>query len=88
MSNRITQVWLVLMLATGASWWLGTVNVVNTFASTAITTVLLMLVAFFKIRLVINYFMEVRHAPVALRILCEIWVVGVCGLLIGMYLIL
>lgn len=88
MNNRITQVWLILMLATGASWWLGTVNGVDTFASTATASVLLMLVAFFKIRLVINYFMEVRHAPVALRALCETWVVGVCGLIIGMYLTL
>lgn len=88
MMERTTGVWLILMLATGVSWWLGTLEGVNGFVSAATAGVLLMLVAFFKVRLVICHFMEVRHAPAALRLLCEAWVVGVCGLIIAMYLLL
>ena len=76
------------MVATGVSWWLGTLDEVSGIASATTTSVLLVLVAFFKVRLVISHFMEVRHAPMALKLLCDAWVVGVCSLVIGLYLLL
>jgi len=76
------------MVATGVSWWLGTLDEVSGFASATTASVLLVLVAFFKVRLVISHFMEVRHAPKPLRLLCDAWVVGVCSLVIGLYLLL
>lgn len=88
MTTRTTQIWLILMVATGVSWWLGTLDEVSGFASATTTSVLLVLVAFFKVRLVISHFMEVRHAPMALRLLCDAWIVGVCSLVIGLYLFL
>ncbi len=47
-----------------------------------------LLVAFFKVRLVIMHFMEVGNAPVALRAVMEAWVILVCALLTGMYWLL
>ncbi|RYZ61970.1 MAG: hypothetical protein EOP08_12780, partial [Proteobacteria bacterium] len=46
-------------------------------------TVTALVVAFFKARLIILDFMEVRHAPLPLRIFCEAWVVLVGGALVA-----
>ena len=75
-------VWLVLMLATCiTTWWLpkGT-------AATAATTVLILLIAAIKIRLVLMHFMELRHAPIRWRLLFEAWVVVVTIVLVSLYL--
>jgi hypothetical protein len=44
------------------------------------------MVAFVKARLIGLYFMDLRHAPTALRVLFEAWCVAVCGTVIGLYL--
>lgn len=43
-----------------------------------------LVIAFIKVRVVILDFMEVRHAPFALRGVLEIWGVAVCGGLLVM----
>jgi hypothetical protein len=48
--------------------------------------ILMMVVAFFKVRLVILHFMEVRAAPASLRLLCEGWVFMTCSAILGFYL--
>lgn len=82
--SSATLVWAVLMLATGLSWWLGTQQ--GSGAATGSATIVMMLVAFFKVRLVIMYFMEVRDAPLSLRLACEGWVIVTCGAVLGFYL--
>jgi hypothetical protein len=67
-------VWTLLVVATITSWSLGG------------ATVAVLVVAFVKVRLVGLYFMELRSAPVPLRLLFEGWVVVVCSILIGLYL--
>ncbi len=79
-----TLVWTLLMIATALSWWLGADSPFFGENSFAITTGL-MLIAFTKIRFVIRYFMEVRHAPVALRLVCDVWVVVICGAILTLY---
>lgn len=83
--SSATLVWAVLMIATGLSWWLGTHPGSGTATGSGRTTVLLMAVAFFKVRLVILHFMEVRHAPLPLRLLCEGWVIVTCSAVLGLY---
>lgn len=78
-----TVVWLVLIAATLASWYLGTDH---GFSSTAATTVVVMLVAFAKVRLVGLYFMELRDAPLPLRLVFEGYCVAACGAVLGIYL--
>ena len=75
-----TLVWVVLMLATGLSWWLGT------HQGSGSATIVLMLVAFLKVRLIIMHFMEVRGAPLPLRLICEGWVIVTCSAVLGLYL--
>lgn len=84
--NSSTLVWVVLMLATGLSWWLGTQQNSSVATASGRATIVLMVVAFFKVRLVIMHFMEVRGAPLALRLLCEGWVLVTCSAILGLYL--
>lgn len=80
--HRTTAIWLLLMLATSASWILGSENRGQFSAGTGTA---LMLVAFVKVRLVGLHFMELRSAPLALRTLFEAYVVVVSTVVIVMY---
>lgn len=75
-------IWLALMLITFASWVLGT-NHGILMNSAFIETSTILLLAFYKARLVIIHFMEVAHAPASLKVSCEAWVVGSCAMIIA-----
>lgn len=79
----VTVVWAALMLATCASTWLLSKNSVTP----EVATVAIMLVAAVKVRLVIRYFMEVRRAPLALRLVCDGWLLAVTALIMTVYLV-
>jgi len=87
LKNAVTRVWLLLAGLTGVSWWLGAGETIGTARSVELTTVGLLLLAFFKVRLVILYFMEIRTAPWILRCIFETWVVVVCLAVITIYLL-
>lgn len=74
-------IWLLLMGITIMSWWLGHGHGFIGFVPVSVTSAILAL-TFFKIRLVIIHFMEIGHAPSALRVPFELWCMTVCGLLI------
>jgi Prokaryotic Cytochrome C oxidase subunit IV len=76
----------VLVAATLASWWLAGEHELG--ANTAlIGAALILTIAFAKIRFIGTEFMELRTAPRALRIIFDMWVVGVWGGLLGLYLL-
>lgn len=82
-ANRISVVWLILVGVTVLSWEAGHGMISNLdLARAAVIGV-----AFFKVRYVILDFMEIRHAPVAMRLVGEIWALVVCTALIGLYVI-
>lgn len=81
--NRTTAVWVLLVAATLVSWQLGTHG-----ADPKIATSIIMVVAFVKIRLVGLYFMELRDAPLPLRLLFEGYCAVVGVAVIVMYLAL
>jgi hypothetical protein len=76
-------VWLGLVLITCVSWWLGTGHGTTDHKLAAIV---LMVVAFTKVRFVGMYFMELRGAPLALRAIFQLWCVVVCCIVLGLYL--
>jgi heme/copper-type cytochrome/quinol oxidase subunit 4 len=78
----VTIVWAALMLATCASTWLLSKNSVTP----QVATVAIMVIAAVKVRLVIRYFMEVRRAPLALRFICDGWLLAVTALIMTVYL--
>lgn len=45
---------------------------------------IILVIAFVKVRIVIREFMEVRTAPLPLRLCLEVWGVAVCGALLVM----
>jgi len=73
-----TAIWALLALATVVSWFMGGDATLNIPA-------VMLLIAFFKTRLVIIHFMEVKHAPLALRLAGEAWGIICCTALIVLY---
>jgi hypothetical protein len=87
--NGSSAVWLVLSAATAISWWLGAGRAATsgeTASDPTRATVFIMVLAFFKVRLVVQHFMEVRHAPLVLRAITDVWALLACGAVIGLYL--
>ncbi|MBS1188443.1 MAG: hypothetical protein H6R10_235 [Rhodocyclaceae bacterium] len=78
--NPAHRAWLILMIATGVTWWLGEVGAAGTTAIVA-----LLAIAFAKGRLVILDFMELRGAPLMWRLLLEGWLVVVSSLILLAY---
>ena len=82
MRRPTTWVWLVLMLATVVTTWVLSKDVV----AVRVGTVAIIAIAAYKVRLVLLHFMELRHAPVPLRVVFETWVLVVATAMIGLYL--
>ncbi len=75
-------IWLILMVATCATtWWLSKDSV-----SAQVGTMAIVLIAAFKIRLVLLHFMELRHAPTPWRLIFEAWVLIATAAILGLYL--
>jgi len=43
-------------------------------------------VSFVKVRFVMHEFMELRHAPLFMRLLADGWIIAITAILIGLYL--
>lgn len=79
----VTPVWVLLMVATAASWSLA---VDHSFGIHKAATVVVLIVAFVKVALIGLYFMELRHAPPVLRNMFHVWYLAVCSVVVGIYL--
>lgn len=77
LKTKESFVWFVLIVITLGSWVLGA-NHGILFTSGAGEAATLMVLAYFKVRLVILYFMEVRHASVLLKASFESWLIISC----------
>jgi hypothetical protein len=80
--SRIPLVWFLLVVATAASWGMG--HGLG-FQDTRQASLAVILTAFVKVRFVILDFMEMRHAPVWMRLVSETWVVMICGTVALLY---
>jgi hypothetical protein len=68
---RSTLVWLILILATCITWWLGTGHTGERGATWEVSS--LVVIACVKIHLVGYEFMELRSAPSILRFAFSAW---------------
>lgn len=76
-------VWLFLTAATIVTTWaLAKDNFDVTWSTVAI-----MVIAAVKVRFVLLHFMELKHAPIPLRLVFEAWVVIVTAVVLGFYLV-
>ena len=80
LKNSAHRAWLILIVATGITWYLGEVGAAGTWA-----IVTMLLIAFVKGRLVILDFMELREAPRLWRALLEGWLILVSSLILLAY---
>ena len=80
LKNPAHRAWLVLILATLVTWYLGEVGAAGTLSIVA-----MLAIAFVKGRLVILDFMELREAPRMWRVLLEGWLILVSGLILLAY---
>lgn len=81
--QRATVAFALLVLVTGISFWLTVGHgseTLNESQSAVWTTVIVL--AFIKVRWVLLDFMELRSAPIKLRLLFEAWAIGVAAVLI------
>jgi len=81
-----TVVWLALIAATALSWLLGTNHGVPADRQD-LTSVVILLVAFAKVRFIGLWFMELRAAPLVLRGLLELYCVAVCAMTVTLFLV-
>lgn len=83
--RSLLVVWLFLIMATGLVWWLGMEKSPAAGRGRTWVAVSLLIVAFIKVRLVGLYFMELKDAPWAIRLIFESWVVGTCSAILVFY---
>jgi len=80
--HATTPLWLLLILATGLSWWLG--HEVGSLALRQATTAMV-LVAAVKIRIVVRHFMDIRYAPSSLQWVLDAWLGLMTAGILGTY---
>ena len=81
--SRRTLIWLLLTGATMLSWEMGHGA---GFSDVRYASSSIIVLALIKIRYVMLEFMELRNAPVRVRVVAEVWVVVVCSTLLVLYL--
>jgi hypothetical protein len=84
--NRLTVVWLVLAGLTLVSWALAPGRTAGSVAASVPITVVVLVMALIKSRLIIQEFMEVRTAPAWLRAATDAWLVVLFGAILAIYL--
>ena len=85
-ARSTTVVWVVLSAITVVSWWLGPAHHSGPLAPNTVITVVVLALGFLKARLIIRHFMEVRTAPLWLRVSTDVWLVALWGGVLGIYL--
>ncbi len=83
LQGPFVAVWCVLIAATMITWYLGSDHGIPNHH---VATVVILLVAFVKVRFVGLYFMELRDAPALLRGIFEAHCILVCSALVVVYL--
>jgi len=81
---RVTWTWVLLCALTGLSWGLAATR--HLAPGTALTLIVLVIAAM-KARLVIRQFMDVRTAPRWLRRATDGWLAVLMAAIIGLYLL-
>jgi len=85
--KRLLVVWLVLSSITLVYLWVDSVGREGALRPSAVVTVGAIVMALIKVRIILREFMEVRHAPVLLRRLTDLWVLLTAVCLLGSYFV-
>lgn len=85
--RRLIVVWLVLSAITITQLGIGSLDGRDALGPNAAITSGAIVIALIKVRIIIREFMEVRHAPVLLCRLTDLWVVLTGVSLLGCYFV-
>lgn len=85
--KRLLIVWLALSAITLTSLAVGSLDGRDALRPNAALTFSVIVIALVKVRLIFREFMEVRHAPVLLCRLTDMWLVLTAVTLIGTYFV-
>jgi len=85
--TRLLFVWLALSAITLAQLGVGSLDASDSLRPNAAVTSAAIVIALIKVRIIIREFMEVRHAPVLLCRLTDLWVVLTGVSLLGGYFV-
>ena len=83
--HPLTRLWLVLLLATVLSWWLGADSPLRSQQTFVLSALSILAVAIIKCRLVIWHYMEVKLAPAWLQRACDAWLLLNFGMVSSFY---
>ena len=83
--KRLLVVCLALSAVTMVSVWIGSFDGQDALRPNAAATTSAIVIALVKVRIIFREFMEVRHAPVLLGRLTDLWVVVTGVSLLGCY---
>ena len=83
--KRLLVVWLALSAITMVSVWIGSPDGLDALKPNAAATSSAIVIALVKVRVIFREFMEVRHAPVLLGRLTDLWLVVTGVSLLGCY---
>lgn len=84
--KRLGIVWAILTGITVVQYVILTTRGQDLFNPNAVLTASVIVVSLVKVRLILTEFMEVRHAPVLLRRLTDLWLLTTIVALLGTYL--
>ena len=79
--ERVTWVWVGLVVLTCVTTW----GLSKDLFSPVVAVVGTFLIAAVKVRYVILDFMELRNAPVPVRVIAEAWPLAVAGLILAFW---
>jgi caa(3)-type oxidase subunit IV len=79
--ERVTVVWVALMVLTCVTTW----GLSKDLFSPAVAVAGIFLIAAVKVRYVILDFMELRYAPIPVRVAAEAWPVVVTAMILGLW---
>jgi len=85
--KRLLVVWLVLSSITLVYLWVDSLGREGALGPSAVVTASAIVMALIKVRIILREFMEVRHAPVLLRRLTDLWVLLTAVCLLGSYFV-
>ena len=83
LTHHVSKIWLMLVAATGISWWMGGDH--NSGLNAGQMASLVLIIALIKVRFVLRHFMEVNSAGRYLRMATDGWVVIVAAVLLYLY---
>jgi hypothetical protein len=83
--NRFDLTFILLAVITILSWRLGIKHVGHALQLNTAITAAVIAFALVKARFIMREFMEVRTAPLAIKLLTDVWLVAVFAILMTIY---